>query len=350
VRVGYVLRYFPALSETFVAREIRGLRARGIHVDVAALGRRSSLVDADDAAGVDVFRPPRGLARLGWPRRGDWRLLAWQRPKDVFRATWLRALARERRWDRVHVHFAGEALEVAVAADLGLPLSVTAHAVDLFRPRPSLPVLLKSCQVVTVCEHHRRHLQARWGIDAMVVRCGVTPGPAATASPERSGLPLICVARDVPKKDLDGLVAALPPSASLRLVSDARRLASPRVVVGELRPDAVPAALAAAQLFVLPCRVAPDGDRDGVPEALMEAMAAGLPVVSTDVSGVPELVDASVGWLVPPGDRVALRETLERAMGAPDERRARGLAGRERVLAGWTVDQQVEGLLAAWRP
>ena len=347
MRVGYVLRYYPALSETFVAREIEGMMARGVQVDVAALGARASAAEAW-APAAPVWSAPRGWRR-SWPTRAsDVLLWRWQRWKDVGRASWLRRLAARRRWDRVHVHFAGEALELAVAAQLGLPLSVTVHASDLFVPRPSLATTLRAAAVVTVCDHHRRWLMDRYGVPATVVRCGV-PTDVPQAAPGGPGFRVITVARDVPKKDLDGLVASLPPGVELRLVADAPRLRRPGVHVGPLPPAEVRAALASAQLFVLPCRVAPNGDRDGVPVALMEAMAAGLPVVSTDVSGVPELVDASVGWVVPAGDRPALRRAIEVARDDPDERVARGLAGRARVREGWTIDQQVDGLLAVWR-
>ena len=72
-------------------------------------------------------------------------------------------------------------------------------------------------------------------------------------------------------------------------------------------------ALAGAQVFALPCTVAPDGDRDGIPVSLIEAMAAGLPVITSPVAGIGELVDEEVGWLVPPGDERALRGALRDA-------------------------------------
>jgi glycosyltransferase involved in cell wall biosynthesis len=81
----------------------------------------------------------------------------------------------------------------------------------------------------------------------------------------------------------------------------------------------------------------------------MEAMAAGLPVISTAVSGIPELVDESVGWLVPPDDDAALRRALDAARD-PRERRRRGAAARARVLDGWTVASSAQQLLATLAP
>lgn len=350
MRVGYVLRYFPARSETFVAREIRALTARGLQVEVASLGTRG---DVEGAEAIDgpVWMAPRGLARWGHLaglRRADLGQRHHQRLKDLARIPWLRALARRRRWDRVHVHFAGEALEVACAADLGLPLSVTVHASDLFRPRPSLTDLLHRVQVVTVCEHHRRWLARHHAVHAHVVRCGVELPPlVGQASAPQRPLSVVCVARPVPKKNLDALVRCLPPDATLRLVADVPHLAGPRVQVGALPSHQVLHAVRRADVFALPCRVAPDGDRDGVPVALMEAMAVGLPVISTDVSGIGELVDDSVGWLIPPQDDAALRLALEAARD-PEVRRQRGEAAQERIRSGWTLDGQAAALHGLW--
>jgi colanic acid/amylovoran biosynthesis glycosyltransferase len=352
--VGYVLRYWPTRSETFVAREIAELRARGVTVDVVALGRRADGEGLPDGA----FRP--GLARISGVRGLSTpearRALGWLArqvgPKHAARAVSVAAFGARRRWVRVHAHFAGEAAEwaLAVATVLGVPMSVTAHAVDLFVPRPGLTEVLRAARpAITICDHHARWIADRHGVEARVVRCGV-PTEAALASPE-GPLRLVAVGRDVPKKGLDALVRAARaavPEAPLRLVSDAHRLGGPGVLVGPVAPDRVAAVLARATLFALPCRIAESGDRDGLPVALLEAMAAGLPVVTTAVAGIPEAVDDDVGWLVPPDDDEALVRALLAARD-PGERGRRGRAGRARILErGLTVAGQVDALLAAW--
>jgi glycosyltransferase involved in cell wall biosynthesis len=118
--------------------------------------------------------------------------------------------------------------------------------------------------------------------------------------------------------------------------------------LGSLSPEDVPAALALAHGFVLPCRVAPDGDRDGIPVSILEAMAAGLPVVATAVSGIPEAVDDEVGWLVPPADPGALAAAMQAAARSPSERARRGAAALVRAEAGGGVERQVDELLAAF--
>ncbi len=350
MRVGYVLRYWPTLSETFVAREIGAIGRSGVDVRVLAIGRRADGALQDELPSVPTARPPRAPWR-GWrdvraaPARWLARHLG---AKAALRACWMAEVARAERLVRLHAHFAGEAAAWAraAAALADVPYSVTVHAVDLFKPAPWLVEVLRDADpVITVCRHHADHLRARYGVDATVVRCGVDPARYPSATPARQSARLVCVARDVPKKGLDELVAAARGVAPLRLVSDAVRLGGPGVLAGPLPPSRVPRILARASAFVLPCRVAEDGDRDGIPVALIEAMAAGLPVVTTRVSGIPELVDESVGWLVDPGQ---LRAVLAEVVARPAERARRGEAGRERVRAGWTLERQARELTRAW--
>lgn len=359
-----MLRYWPTLSETFVVREIAALVRRGIEVEIVAIGHRPDPCPGELGPLVPVFRPPRGLG--GWrlassalslatpgARAVARRWLHLLRPKDAVRALWLAELASARGWDRLHAHFAGEAAVWAAAAAqrCGLPSSVTVHATDLFRPHPGLPAVLHAARpAITVCRHHQRWIARHHGVEAVVVRCGVEPERYPQASPGRDPVRWICVARDVPKKGLDGLVTAITAiGGSLRLVSDAIRLGGPGVLAGPLPAARIPGVLANSQVFVLPCRVAEDGDRDGIPVALMEAMAAGLPVVTTDVSGIGELVDPTVGWWLPLDDPPSVVRILRRIQDDPGGRARRGAAARERIRAGgWTVERQAEELIERW--
>jgi len=94
----------------------------------------------------------------------------------------------------------------------------------------------------------------------------------------------------------------------------------------------VPGLFNRSDLFILPCIVAPHGDRDGIPNVILEAMAHEVPVVSTDVSGVPEaVVPGKTGWITPPGDPKALAEAIMEALDNPQEARRRGQAGKRLV-------------------
>jgi colanic acid/amylovoran biosynthesis glycosyltransferase len=348
----YVLRYWPTASETFVTGEVAEWVRRGRPVGVLALGARADGAWADPVPGVPTLRLPRGWASATawarWPSR-DRRLAGWQGQRVAARVAWCVAQLRDWGITRVHAHFAGEAAEVAwaVADALGVPWSVTTHAVDLFVPRPSLTAVLAGCPTVTtICRHHQRWLADR-GVAAAYVPCGVDDRFFATAPDPDAPFRVICVARDVPKKGLDALVPACRRvGVPLRLVADAPRWAGPGVAVGALPPRDIPAALAASSVFALACRQAPSGDRDGLPVAILEALAVGLPVIASAVAGVPEVVDEAVGQLVPPDDARALEDALA-ASREPDWRGSRMAAARQRVR-GRTRAAQVDALRAAW--
>lgn len=342
----YVLRYFPTLTETFVHQEIRGLAAAGVPVALAAFDPRDD--PGATPIGVPFFPQPH---RWGWLRAFVPMAFEWlRRPGWVpIRVLWLTTIVRRVR--RVHVHFAGEAAEWTrlACARAGVPYSVTVHAVDMFKPRAGLrEVLRDAAVVVTISEYNRKAILENYGIAAEIVRYGVRVealGPPDPASPPV----ILAVGRWVPKKGLDTLAAVAPRlnrAATVRFVSDAPAL--PGVDVVGLRPHAeIPALLRGASLFVLPCRRAPDGDLDGLPVAIIEAMASGLPIITTAVSGIPELVDAEVGWIVPPDDEAALLDAIRDALDHPEEAARRGRAGRERVIArGFTHATSVASMRA----
>lgn len=355
MKIGYLLRYYPTLTETFVHDEIAGVAARGVRPWIGALGARADgalRAGPDPAPVCRIGRP--WAARLRGPRTAAARqLAAWQRPKDAARLDALRAVLGDT--DLLHAHFAGENAELAWAlhAEGGPPYTVTVHAVDLFKPRPSLDTVLGAASaVLTVSAYNEALLQAR-GISARLVRCGPAPGPGPAPPQDGPGLRLLFVGRDTPKKGLDTLLAAMalaPPGVSLTVVGPPPRPATPAVVfAGPLPAPAVRAAIAAHDAVVLPSRRAADGDQDGIPVVLMEALAQARPVLTTPVSGIPELVDDTVGWLVPPDDPAALAAAFS-AAADPDARRNRGAAGPARLAArGFTLDAQVDGVITAWR-
>lgn len=357
MKVLYLLRYYPTLTETFVYREIDALLDQGVEVVVAALGRRADgALQAEPTRAPVLHVPDRPLAgRLSAPGPGQRWLATWRGTRDAARLPWL--LRRVADVDRVHAHFAGGAAEWAraVALQTGRPFSVMVHAVDLFRPRPSLRQVLGAADVVLTVARHHQELLAAQGIDSRLLRCGPDLDRWASPAPPDGPLRAIAVGRNVPKKGLDLLVEAWReldrPGATLDVVSDLPDPALPGLRVHGLQPPPrVRQLVAASNLVVLPCRRAPDGDMDGVPVSLMEGLAAGRAVLGTTVSGLPELVDEAVGWLIPPDDRPALVAALRQAHDAPQERTQRGARGPERLASrGFTLQAQVEGLLSAWR-
>ena len=348
-----MLRYWPTLSETFVARELVELERRGVAVSVARIGARDDGRLADELPRCRVVQPSvRDHVKALWEKGGLDEPL---RLRHRLRAKALGSWAARERVDRIHAHFVGEASAWArLAAGVAqIPWSVTAHAVDLYRPFPTAGVHLREARpAIVVSEAGATYAEQRFGIRPQVVRCGIRlPVETAKPSTDDRTLSLVTVARWTEKKGLPGLIDLVRSDSTLRLriIGDAPdEVASARIEVGSLPPSQVSRELLRHDLFVLPCRIASSGDRDGIPVALMEAMAVGLPVVSTRVGGVPELVDDDVGWLISPDSPSQLREAVEEARD-PRKRRARGRAARLRVEADrWTVERQVDELLQAW--
>jgi len=122
-------------------------------------------------------------------------------------------------------------------------------------------------------------------------------------------------------------------------------------LTGELLPqERIPDFMAAGHVYCLPCVWAPDGDVDGLPQMLMEAMACGLPAVSTRLVGIPDLIEHEhTGLLVEPGDVDALADALERLAGDRELRHRLAIAGRERVIETFDLDRCLEPLFRIFR-
>jgi glycosyltransferase involved in cell wall biosynthesis len=258
-----------------------------------------------------------------------------------------RRLQRER-IDHVHAHFASYPTLAAwiVHRLVGLSYSFTPHAHDLFIHQAMLArKAADAAFVVAISEFNQRFLRERARPRSVpIVRYGIDPArftfrvrPANGDAPPR----VACVARLLPYKGHAVLLRALAGApapladARLELVGDgplrddlereAARLGLDVRFHGAVPEPVVADVLAAADVFALPSVIAPDGDMEGIPNALIEAMAAGLPAVSTRQSGVPELIeDGRTGYLAEPGDVDGLRAALVRALSEPDpEARAR---------------------------
>ncbi|HEX4981666.1 MAG TPA: glycosyltransferase family 4 protein [Ilumatobacteraceae bacterium] len=371
VSVLYVLKRYPRLSETFVVREILGLETAGIRVGIDGLsppepGLRHPEVDDVRAAVRYVPHRPRlwhprvaavhsGLiarAPVVWlrcaclaHREGQWR--------RFLQAGFVAKRVRLERYRHLHAHFATAAAETARwASELsGVGWTVTAHAKDIFHDDHADQFgrrIATAAAMVTVSEHNVEHI-ARVAPTKRVRFVPNAVAPAAYHEPRPSGT-VLCVARLVAKKGIDTLIDA---AAELVVtISDLRvevigdgplrseleaqivRLGLQDNVVlrGALRSDDVADAYNKASMLVMPCRVAADGDRDGLPTVILEAMARGLPVVSTDTVGIGEVVrDGETGLLVPADDAGAIANAIEKLWRQPALARTLGESGRALV-------------------
>lgn len=377
----FVLERYPALSQTFVEGELRELVAAGVPVEVVALergdlGRAALAGGTDPPAPVDYRAAPveRLFAAVALAARRPAacaRMLARERfwPPDGRR---LRGLARIAPWvtsaaaaRHLHAHFADEAADIArlLCRFSGTPFSFAAHATDAFREPEALRANLAAAAFcVTNCEYNRRHLgevAPEHASKVELLRIGVDLDLFARRRPYSADGPVIAVGRLVEKKGFDGLVRAAaeirdrevlvvgegPERASLRaLIAET---GAPVRLLGALPNPEVRDLVEGAALFVLPCVVAPDGDRDGTPAAIVEAMALEVPVVGSDEVGLPELIGPDRGRLVPPGDPDALGAAIAELLDMPPEARtAMGRAGRAWAEQNADRAKQARRLLA----
>ncbi len=355
---------YPQPSETFIAREVAGLRARGLAVELFSL-----------------FIPAEGPAEgvtYGWantPAR-VLRKLAEPAAVHALARRWGREFTR-RGCDAVLAHFGSLPSTVAMEAAGDLPFFLSLHARDLYVEAEHLEEKLRRATAVLTCTRaNLDYLRARYpGQSAKIhlVYHGLprawleTPAPAR---PRAAGAPLrvLAVGRLVEKKgfavllEAGALLARRGLAFTLRVLGDgpqrnalragARRLGiTPQLTLdGWANREALCAAFAWASAFCCPSILAADGDRDGLPNALIEAQSTGLPAVGSRLSGIPEAIsDGHTGFLVPPGDAGALAEALARYTD-PALRATHGTAARAACLAGFDGERWLERLAQILNP
>lgn len=279
--------------------------------------------------------------------------MVWHFCTGCFLASRLRAAGTR----HLHAHFAHVPTAIAMhgAGLAGISYSFTAHANDIFeRPTALKEKVARSGFVACISDYNRRFLTER-GCDPtkmVIVRCAldVTEYRFRERNIEKERPMLYSVGRLVEKKGISVLIEALRVlkergrAFSCRVVGDGPLLDTLRRHVTECGLDddiemmggqpqeTVKALFEDADVFVLPCVVAASGDRDGIPVVLMEAMALGVPVVSTTVSGIPELIqNEHNGLLVAPGDVEGLAHALDRLLGNPSEARALAREARRTI-------------------
>jgi glycosyltransferase involved in cell wall biosynthesis len=301
--------------------------------------------------------------------------------KEFLQAVWIaRDILNANDVRHIHAHFSHGATTVAwlVSIITGLPFSFTAHAKDIYcdslNPAGLLRRKLRAARFVVTCtDANREHLLKLE--PTANVRCiyhGLNAEFAdllvnAANPPERNNrLRALGVGRLVPKKGFDVLVEACAilkrrgfhfetaivgehgeHEAQLRQQIAAHGLKDHVRLVGPLEQSRLYNEYQRADIFCLPCRVLDNGDRDGLPNVLMEAMACGLPVVTTPVSGIPEIIkDGQNGALVPPDNAEALANAIERISSNRTLARNLGRAGRLTVLERFDGDKTAMELAA----
>lgn len=366
--IAYLGRILPALSETFVIREVAALWQRGLQVDLLSLyppdplGIHPEIRDLGlKVATIYEPRQPRFWLRhlyylVTRPQRYSaclWRYVL--RPagslKDRLRCAFFFLMAPSAAWSlerqgiaHVHAHFANTPASVALmaAALTGVPFSFMAHAYDVFVDTLLLPEKLQAAKFVATCSYFnvhylRQHFPEAHTARLEVVRYGLDPAlyPFRLRRQRQEPPVILGVGRLVVTKGFHTLVAAMAHlrdqgvAAQCRIIGDGPESAHLQQQIADLQlqdrvqllgrrlPEETKAAYEQADILVMPSCVR-NNDRDGIPNVLLEAMALGVPVVSTYVSGIPELVrPEETGLLVEPEDPPALAAALIRLLQDP---------------------------------
>ena len=358
-RVAYVVSRFPAASETFVVRELNAVaEAAPIEITLMSLFPPSDgFVHEDARRWLDGLLRPAPVAAAAatawWLVRRPLRLLgaacrviagAWRNPRVLGRSLLTLPIAAahartvsERGIEHVHAHFASyPALAAWLCGRLcDVPYSFTAHAYDIFMSQELLGIKVREAQfVVAISDFNRRFLGGYGGgreTPVEVVHCGVDPARydfRERALPDSGPVRALCVAGLQEKKGHAVLLEAIAGDPALErleldlvgggpLREQLERRAAELGIAGRVRfhgpleEAEVRELLERADLFVLPSIIASDGQMEGLPVALIEALASGVPAVSTRLSGIPELIaDRRTGVLADPADPASLAAAL----------------------------------------
>jgi glycosyltransferase involved in cell wall biosynthesis len=386
-RLGMILKGYPRISESFISTEILLLESLGIPIEIYSL--REPREDFSHDHVKEIRASTTYLPEYVLPH---WQLLLKSNIalRKLLGPHYTRCMARaaQRAWERkklatlrhflqaghlavlrlmhdpvthLHAHFCHTPTSVALfASELsGLPFSFTAHAKDIYISEPDqlLRKIRKGRFVVTCTRYNARYLKdlassagcdtpihvVYHGIDLSFFTFTPTPYP-------RPPYQILSVGRLVPKKGYDTLLKSLKlldrAGLDFQFTHIGNGEMQPRIarmthdldlghrvnLLGTLPHAEVINHYRRAHCFALACKVAPNGDRDGIPNVLIEAMATGVPVVATKVSAIPELVEDGVtGTLIQPDDHVEMAAAITDILLHPEKYENHRRLARDRV-------------------
>lgn len=388
MKIAYIMSRFPKLTETFVLYEILEQLRLGTEVEVYPLLRHRSDVrhpDVDSILGTVhyssflswdiaranahyVLRSP--LRYLKTVSEVFWGVLPSRNfligAAGIFlKAVWIAQQAEQRGVTHVHAHFATHPAVAALIVQrlTGIPFSFTAHGSDLHVDQTMLDKKVEAADfAIAISSYNKKMMLAICGAQAdskiHIIHCGVDTNFFAPRAQRKSPGPLkiICVASFeevkghkylieacalLRKRDIDFtccLVGDGPLREQFTSQVQSAGLGERVVIEGGCARPKVRDLLQQSDVAVLASAPTRNGKREGIPVSLMEAMACGLPVVSSDISGIPELVhNGRTGLLVPPANSAALADALQELQENPELRHRLGQSAREAVVRDFSL-------------
>ncbi len=391
-RIAYVLKVFPRFSQTFVVNEILAHEAAGLPLEIISMRLTDDVRFHESLAAVrspvtHVRRPPGKAAGLLAEMHQTAQLFpnTWEEiarnpetsASDLHQALALARLIHKKDIKHLHAHFGTIATTTSriAAAIAGISYAFTAHAKDIYHESVDPLVLRKklgdAARVITVSDYNIRYLRENYGEQAsnvVHINNGLPLKEFPFKAPTQRPPLILAVGRLVEKKGFEPLIRAcqllrergqefrceiagdgvLKPS--LAQLIDELSLGDHVKLLGPLPQGEVRRRLHEAALLAAPCVVAADQDRDGLPTILLEAMAMGTPCISTDVTGIPEIIEhEKTGLFVAQNDAQGLADACARLMADPDLSHALAYAAREQIEQRFDAEKnaaQIRSLVA----
>ena len=357
--IAYILKRYPRFSETFVVNEILAHEAAGQAIEIYALGPVQETHFQEAIARVRA--PVRRIRHQYHDTELYWQLLAKARANlpgfdanaalaeqhsaaTIGQAATLALQIQARGIRHLHAHFGTQAATIArlAARFAGVSYSFTAHAKDIYHhyaePVNLAAKIADAAFTITVSDYNLAHLKHEYPSDAPIYRIynGLDLAQFPYLPPQNRPPRILAVGRLVEKKGFPDLIDAI---ATLRergihctcdIIGDGNQRGALAAQITRLQLEDrvrllgnhsqadVKAHIQQAAMLIAPCVISADGDRDGLPTILVEAMALGTPCISTNIVGIPELIrDQSTGLLAPPSDPSALADTIARLLNDP---------------------------------
>ena len=390
LRIAYVLKRFPRLSETFILNEMLELERQGVEIEVFSLFRppdeqkhallsqlRARVTYLPTSSGVEALTVKQTIDGLAPEKMafteatGDYAFDDAMPGRNgtetaalILKGSALAMLARARNLGHLHAHFGSDAATVAMLASRlsNLPFSFTAHAKDIYHTYTDIETdkkmrrakIAEATFVATVSDFNRKHLigiagkSAAAKIHRLYNGIDLTRFSHSTASRELATI--LSVGRLVEKKGLSDLIEACrllrnqganfrchivgdgPLETLLTAQISQAGLENEVWLLGPRPQEELVGLMREATMFVLPCIVTESGDRDGLPTVLLEALASGLPSISTTVSGVPEIIEhGKSGLLVEQFSPVQLADAMASLLASSILRESLATRGRRKA-------------------